>query len=96
MSFFFQRRPGHCGRYWGDAWEDQEGLVLPLDHRGFLRNCGSIMRPGLSLRPRRPQARGAPGGAGEEDLLWIRGDFITSMEDFGKKVIFGHTPFASR
>ncbi|MCX5891961.1 MAG: hypothetical protein NTW80_03150, partial [Deltaproteobacteria bacterium] len=29
----------------------------------------------------------------EEDLLWIRGDFIASMEDFGKKVIFGHTPF---
>jgi serine/threonine protein phosphatase 1 len=30
----------------------------------------------------------------EEDLLWIRGEFITSAEDFGGKVIFGHTPFS--
>ena len=30
----------------------------------------------------------------EEDLLWIREPFISSSYDFGKKVIFGHTPFA--
>ena len=37
---------------------------------------------------------GVPQAAqGEEDLLWIRGDFIASPADFGKKVIFGHTPF---
>ncbi len=29
----------------------------------------------------------------EEDLLWIREPFISSPYDFGKKVIFGHTPF---
>nr|HID59061.1 serine/threonine protein phosphatase [Desulfobacterales bacterium] len=29
----------------------------------------------------------------EKDLLWIRGDFINSDFDFGKLVIFGHTPF---
>jgi serine/threonine protein phosphatase 1 len=29
----------------------------------------------------------------EDDLLWIRGEFITSQEDFGRRVIFGHTPF---
>lgn len=28
----------------------------------------------------------------EEDLLWIRHEFIYSMEDFGKTVVFGHTP----
>lgn len=28
-----------------------------------------------------------------EDLLWIREDFIYSKHDFGKLVIFGHTPF---
>ena len=26
------------------------------------------------------------------DMLWIRNDFIDSTYDFGKKVIFGHTP----
>jgi serine/threonine protein phosphatase 1 len=28
-----------------------------------------------------------------EDMVWIRGPFIYSDYDFGKKVIFGHTPF---
>ena len=27
------------------------------------------------------------------DLLWIRDEFISSHFDFGKRVIFGHTPF---
>ena len=29
----------------------------------------------------------------EADLLWIRDEFIYSDYDFGKRVIFGHTPF---
>lgn len=29
----------------------------------------------------------------ESDLLWIRKPFIDSDYDFGKRVIFGHTPF---
>ncbi|RPI80103.1 MAG: serine/threonine protein phosphatase [Desulfobacteraceae bacterium] len=28
-----------------------------------------------------------------EDMVWIRESFIYSNYDFGKKVIFGHTPF---
>ena len=27
------------------------------------------------------------------DMLWIRDEFIASKFDFGKRVIFGHTPF---
>jgi serine/threonine protein phosphatase 1 len=27
------------------------------------------------------------------DMLWIRGEFINSDYDFGKPVVFGHTPF---
>ena len=30
-----------------------------------------------------------------EDLLWIRDEFIASDHDFGKRVIFGHTPFSN-
>jgi serine/threonine protein phosphatase 1 len=30
-----------------------------------------------------------------KDILWIRENFITSDYDFGKKIIFGHTPFYS-
>lgn len=28
----------------------------------------------------------------EEDLLWIRDEFLSSQEDFGKIVVHGHTP----
>ncbi len=30
----------------------------------------------------------------EHDLLWIRSEFIKSDYDFGKQVVFGHTPFS--
>lgn len=80
--------------YWGDDWQDQEDLVLPPDHRRFLEELRLYyeteayifvhggLKPGVPMEEQQ-----------EEDLLWIRGDFITSMADFGKKVIFGHTPF---
>jgi serine/threonine protein phosphatase 1 len=29
-----------------------------------------------------------------EDLIWIRDPFIFSPYNFGKRVIFGHTPFS--
>jgi serine/threonine protein phosphatase 1 len=41
------------------------------------------MRPGVPLERQK-----------EEDLLWIREDFIDSRHDFGKPVVFGHTAFA--
>lgn len=80
--------------YWGDDWEDRGELVLPPDHRQFFEGLRLYyetedyifvhggLHPGVPLAAQQ-----------EEDLLWIRGDFIASMEDFGKKVIFGHTPF---
>jgi hypothetical protein len=40
------------------------------------------------LRPRIPIAEQSP-----EDLLWIRHEFIESDSDFGRTVVFGHTPF---
>lgn len=33
-----------------------------------------------------------PGEQNLHDLLWIRQEFISSNYDFGKKVVFGHTP----
>lgn len=33
-----------------------------------------------------------PGGQSEDDLLWIREDFYRRPWDFGKRVVFGHTP----
>lgn len=42
------------------------------------------LRPGVPLAEQQ-----------ERDLLWIRWEFIDSPEDFGKTVVFGHTPFQS-
>ncbi len=80
--------------YWGEKWERLPQLVLPPEHRKFFE--------GLRLYYETPDYLFVHGGLkpgippaeqDEEDLLWIRGDFIASLEDFGKKVIFGHTPF---
>jgi serine/threonine protein phosphatase 1 len=80
--------------YWGDHWVDREDLTLPPDHRQFYQDLQLYyetpdyifvhggLKPGVSLAEQR-----------EEDLLWIRGEFIASTEDFGRRVIFGHTPF---
>jgi serine/threonine protein phosphatase 1 len=51
-----------------------------LSHgRYFL--CHAGIRPGVPLERQE-----------EEDLLWIRGDFLTTKIDFGKIVVHGHTP----
>jgi serine/threonine protein phosphatase 1 len=66
---------------------------LPEAHRRFLKNlllsftCGDYffvhagVRPGVSLREQR-----------EDDLLWIREDFLFCEEPFGKTIVHGHTP----
>lgn len=43
--------------------------------------CHAGVRPGVPLERQR-----------EEDLLWIRGEFLDSRADFGKVVVHGHTP----
>jgi len=67
--------------------------ALPESHRQFFRDlklsfiCGDFffvhagVRPGIALEKQR-----------EEDLLWIRHDFLLCEEDFGKFVVHGHTP----
>ena len=53
-------------------------LSLPLG-RYFL--CHAGVRPGIPLERQ-----------SEEDLLWIRGQFLQSTTDFGSIVVHGHTP----
>jgi serine/threonine protein phosphatase 1 len=43
--------------------------------------CHAGVRPGVALDSQR-----------EEDLLWIRDDFLSSEIDFGKIIVHGHTP----
>jgi serine/threonine protein phosphatase 1 len=67
--------------------------ALPATHRAFLDAlatafeserylfCHAGVRPGVAL------ARQS-----DEDLMWIRDDFLNSDADFGKIVVHGHTP----
>jgi len=69
-------------------------LLIPPDHLVFFQNLlpwieledyyvvHAGFRPGVDIEKQ-----------SYEDLMWIRDSFILSNFDFGKKVIFGHTPF---
>jgi serine/threonine protein phosphatase 1 len=71
------------------------GQALPESHRNFIQSlplsftCGDYffthagVRPGVPLNEQR-----------EQDLLWIREDFLLHEEDFGKVIVHGHTPAA--
>ena len=78
----------------GTRPRDGEIPELPEDHILFYNSLKLLVeldgyyvvhagfRPGI---PVEMQAR--------TDMLWIREPFISSTRDFGKKVVFGHTPF---
>ena len=67
--------------------------LLPSSHREFLGSlkkyfiCGDFffvhagVRPGICLTEQ-----------SEDDLLWIREDFLLCEDDFGKVIVHGHTP----
>jgi serine/threonine protein phosphatase 1 len=92
--FLFNGGAGTLRDYWGDNWDSRKELILPPEHEQFYRELRLYyetpdfifvhggLKPGVPLAEQQ-----------EEDLLWIRGEFIASMEDFGRRVIFGHTPF---
>lgn len=72
----------------------QGGPLVPPAHMDFYQSLKSFIeledyyivhagfRPGVDLREQ-----------SVEDMVWIRETFIYSEYDFGKRVIFGHTPF---
>ncbi len=81
-----------------DPMQDASGVEvrarLPESHLHFLQG----LEMGVSLaefvfvhagvRPGVPLDSQA-----EEDCMWIRSDFVESRHDFGKTIVFGHTPF---
>jgi diadenosine tetraphosphatase ApaH/serine/threonine PP2A family protein phosphatase len=71
------------------------GFLIPDEHLSFFHSLKLLIelddyfvvhagfRPGVRIE-----------NQSTEDLLWIRDSFIFSNYFFGKRVIFGHTPFA--
>lgn len=69
---------------------------IPPEHVSFIQSMNTLieldnyyivhagLKPGVKIETQNIK-----------DKLWIRETFITSDYDFGKKVIFGHTPFYS-
>jgi serine/threonine protein phosphatase 1 len=80
--------------YQGSELKELSALVPP-DHMGFYESLKTYIeledyyivhagfRPHVALEDQTL-----------EDMVWIRDAFIYSDYDFGKKVIFGHTPFS--
>jgi serine/threonine protein phosphatase 1 len=67
--------------------------AIPDRHRDFLHSLPTryerddFIFVHAGLRPGIPLA-----DQDEEDLLWIRGEFLDSDFDWGKTIVFGHTP----
>jgi serine/threonine protein phosphatase 1 len=74
--------------------DDKGNVSVPQSHLDFF-NCLQLyyetddylfvhagLREGVPIEHQKP-----------EDLLWIRKSFIDSNYDFGKLVVFGHTPY---
>ncbi|MDN3274179.1 metallophosphoesterase [Frankia sp. RB7] len=70
--------------------------AIPRSHVEFLRNlrlsftCGDFFFVHAGVRPGVPLSEQQ-----EEDLLWIREDFLQSNERFSKYIVHGHTPVRS-
>ncbi|MBN2419328.1 MAG: metallophosphoesterase [Deltaproteobacteria bacterium] len=79
-----------------NSYRINERIYIPPEHITFIRSLKSIVEldnyyivhaglmPGVEIEKQTLK-----------DKLWIREEFIFSDYDFGKKVIFGHTPFPS-
>lgn len=91
--FLFNGGRSTLREYWGERWDRLKHLRLPPEHEEFFLSLKNYyetpdyifvhggLKPGVPLAEQK-----------EEDLFWIRGEFIASFEDFGRRVIFGHTP----
>ena len=66
---------------------------MPDGHRHFLQGlalsftCGDFFFSHAGARPGIPLEQQS-----ENDLLWVREDFLLHEEDFGKVIVHGHTP----
>lgn len=72
----------------------EDDSAIPSEHRGFYESLKPYVeledyyvvhagfKPGLDIKKQT-----------DDEMLWIRKSFVSSDFDFGKKIIFGHTPF---
>lgn len=69
--------------------------VFPETHRALLRRLQNSVTVGDYLFVHAGVRPGVPlDQQDEQDLIWIRFEFLNSDDDFGKVVVHGHTPSA--
>lgn len=76
------------------SYQKDGEILIPPEHISFYQS----LRPWIELEDYYVVHAGFRPGVEIDDqsladLIWIREPFIYSDYDFGKKVIFGHTPF---
>lgn len=75
------------------SYQDDDDVRIPPEHLDFLRKLelyhetDRFIFVHAGLRPGVPLDRQV-----ERDLLWIRREFLDSNYDWGKTLVFGHTP----
>lgn len=69
--------------------------LVPEHHRAFLQELYPYYENEHFIMVHAGLRNGIPlDQQSLDDLFWIRDEFIYSEEDFGKRVVFGHTPFS--
>lgn len=75
------------------ALADAAGSAVPLIERAWLASLPLSLRIGDYLFVHAGVRPGVPlDEQDEEDLLWIRGEFLETRQDLGVTVVHGHTP----
>jgi serine/threonine protein phosphatase 1 len=94
-SYGVDTRAIQLGREYERAARDLE-RAMPATHHNFVSSlpyahtigdyffCHAGVRPGVALEEQR-----------NSDLCWIRYEFLSSAEDFGRVVVHGHSPVES-
>lgn len=76
-----------------DQMRDRFAAALPVGHRKFLEDLQLTFTDGdyyfvhAGVWPGVALDQQDPG-----DLMWIREEFLNSNQDFGKTIVYGHTP----
>jgi len=93
-DFFLMNGGGSTLQSYESDKSSELDSLIPPDHMAFYKS----LKPYIELQDYYIVHAGFHPGIEiskqkQKDMLWIRSPFIYSDYDFGKKVIFGHTPF---
>lgn len=91
-SFGIPVAPVMMGKNYAEAARQLQAALSPT-HTEFLKSLRTSITVGRFFLCHAGVRPGVPfADQNEEDLLWIRDDFLNSEMNFGKIVVHGHTP----